>query len=350
MSTSSRDIYIKLCQIMIRDGTDQCRAALKRYGSKKQFRLHTTSNSLRKKEWKEIIENLDLMFDQLDRDVDSVVREARMLCEIAVNEGLYNVSKDSDENNDSLSVDRGESDKDDFQASTSISSKQINLHPHANIVRNIQNTAGREFSGPKHQTRKRRKSTSRTEKSKHKMNPSMAEKVQTNRHTRKRNKREQDMIFRSDRRKKKRGKHQTRMVNASITNMFENSILLDKPKTLKTSRNIRYGGNIRIAAEETESHSTDSESSVGLFITEERLFNDLITKDKRQQPSESISNIDSLTINEVCDKLSVTYSTNEKLSIELLQQLPLLLENPHVLEGNAHYVSVLVFETLLRLF
>ena len=57
---------------LIRDGTDQCRVALKRFESKRGFRLHQKVESISKRNWEIATENLDLKLDQLDEDVESI--------------------------------------------------------------------------------------------------------------------------------------------------------------------------------------------------------------------------------------------------------------------------------------
>lgn len=58
---------------LIRNGTDQCRCALKRFGTKKVFRKEKRQLSLR--DWRSKVESIDLRFDDLDKQVESVLRQ-----------------------------------------------------------------------------------------------------------------------------------------------------------------------------------------------------------------------------------------------------------------------------------
>ena len=326
---------MKLCETMIRDGTDQCRAALKRFGSKKQFRIHNSKGSLTKKDWKKHIENLDLKFDQLDKEIDSIVRKSRQLCEMVMNTDSNFVQKDSDEISDNFVFDTEGSDVDSFRSNVALSSKQVGFHPHASVVRGAKIKTRRVFSGRKHSKRRRGNTLNQTDISENRIDKSTTKRRSTGRRRRGRNKRETKMEIESGFPRRKRGSNQKRT-------------LLDESQPSNTNQNGRHGSTENLI-KEIGSDATDLESSTGV-VTEERIFNDLLNRDGGKQLNVARICFDSSTINEICDKLSLTYPTDEGASNELLRQLPLLLTNPHVLDGNAHYVSILVFETLLRTF
>jgi hypothetical protein len=388
----SRDNYIRQCKTLVRDGTDQCRVALKRYGSKTQFRLHRIDGSLTKKDWKKSIENLDLQFDLLDKDVESIVRDARKLCEDIVNLDVgVCTAEGGDDDSETFSFDREESDEESSNWSNDPSPKLIQLHPHARVVpqtkkygehsrKKSNNVRKHRISGKPNEVKKKRKKTnSQTKGDKHAFGTQtkIRSRSYSNRGTE--NRKETRQVKASGdlsqkRAPKRKGDKQFKIIKGSKylhrngvkkyhrakasrtprskdpkwkEQQASNSIEHERPRALPTE-----GENCEHYAEDEDFDVTNLSS---LSLTEEIIFNDLKEKEVykcqlRNEIDEPITNLDDLSINDICDKLSVNYPTNEQMSRTLLYRLPLLFDNPHVLDGNAHYVSISVFETILKIF
>lgn len=82
-SCLSRLQYDMLCSKLVRDGTDQCRVALKRFSSRREFRKFRMTNSSHysKRKWNEQNERLDMRFNDLDKKVEDLLQEFRLLLE-----------------------------------------------------------------------------------------------------------------------------------------------------------------------------------------------------------------------------------------------------------------------------
>ena len=73
----SRKKYEEMSLDLIRNGTDQCRCALKRFGKKKEFRK--ANPKISKQQWRKNLEHIDIKFDHLDKQVEEVLQRARTL-------------------------------------------------------------------------------------------------------------------------------------------------------------------------------------------------------------------------------------------------------------------------------
>ena len=87
------------------------------------------------KEWKTQRGLLDLGFDQLDQDVESVLRDAHALCKNVRNFNDYHALKDNHDIDDGLNFDMDENDAEMSQhcndGISKNSSYQVHFHPHA---------------------------------------------------------------------------------------------------------------------------------------------------------------------------------------------------------------------------
>ena len=105
---------------------------------------------------------------------------------------------------------------------------------------------------------------------------------------------------------------------------------------------------------ESSNNEIDANLASDPLITEDSIFEDLdiFNGSLPQQGHETNDTSDPLenqTVNEICDSLTVMFPTNEQMSCKCLRQLPVVLCNPYTLDGNAHYISAQVFQTIHKL-
>lgn len=349
---------MRLCEILVRDGTDQCRTALKRFGSKETFRLNEVQE-FTKNEWKTHIENLDLRFDQLDEEVESVLRDAHVLCKDVRSFNDYYTPKDNDVIGDTFSFDDEECDAEISDLHHGVPKKfsdNVQLHPYASIVRKRKSRAKSDAN-----CSKRRKSNK----------PFVKRKVESNFTRVDERCAGEQSCGGSSNRKSKKSTHETgsrfsqdksiryhvdgKKVSQSLhsRNRFEKRRRGSSPSVYKGSTSISPP---RISPQtyETELESNAEKIDTALpLLTEKIVFEDLSSTHQRMELNETEKAdilFDDLSISVVCDKLSTKYPVEEHFCSSLLHRLPLLLNNPHVLDGNSHYVAVSIFETFLKIF
>ncbi len=354
ISFFSYSLFIRLCGEIIRDGTDQCRAALKRFGSKKHFRQNKDSGLISKKHWKKQIDTLDLKFDELDKDVEAIVRHSRRLWELAKT-GYCDDAPDSLDNiYESFSDNDDVDDINEYSVNDLMTSKNSDLHPHASKVRQKRSRSHVFFRGIKSDKRKRRKiervirgvsgdlSNNQKQNNREPNLGTLGRKGDRNNTT----SRTQSVVNR----KKRQNQESMTRSNERSTSLNETSL------ANRTESNDLIGGrhlDDKGDARETDLFEEDenvSEPPVG-WLTEEKLFNELFTSNYSGD-SDNTKKVDkSCTIREVCNTLLASYSTDILGSISTLKRLPLLLNSQQlIVDSNAHDIAALVFETLLQIF
>lgn len=334
---------------MIRDGTDQCRAALKRFGSKKHFRQNKDSGSISKKYWKKQIDTLDLKFDELDKDVEAIVRHSRQLWELAkagycdnAPDSLVNIYENFSDRDD---VD----DLNEYGADILMASKHSDFHPHASKVRQKKSRSHVVIRGVKSTKGKRRK----IEIAIRGVGGDLSNKQ-------KQNNREPDsgtLVRKGDR---KNTSSRTQSVNRKKRQNGESMIRSNGRSTSlnDTSFTHRTESNYLISDSQLDDRETDlseedetvRERPVG-WLTEEKLFNELFASNDRGDCDSTRNADNACTIREVCETLLAVYPTDTLGSISTLKRLPLLLNSPQlIVDCNAHDIAALVFDTLLQIF
>ena len=161
MSTS-REKYEGMSIDLIRNGTDQCRCALKRFGKKKEFRK--ANSQLSKRQWRDQLDLIDIRFDDLDKRIESVLRRARNLLVDSSNMNGFNMDEDEDEDmgydvaSDSGSDQIGEITDYSFEEGVMVSST-IEKHPYASSA-----TTNSNKGGKRKLTREKTRDTSKKQK------------------------------------------------------------------------------------------------------------------------------------------------------------------------------------------
>ena len=362
---------MKLCIKLIRDGTDQCRAALKRFESKKLF-LKCNSN-ISKKDWKRQKEALNLKLDQLDNDVETLMVASRDLRDIAMDK----TDNDNDYHNydsaESGSFDKENNDDDyDGRISTHIlSPEELQDHPHAKIVRGKTKTSQHNLSYRDFRNNKKRK------------RQAAMKKRSTNEYSGVINQIGQNSRFNLDKDKQTQINENKRNtdVHQEDTNLLRR-VKLSQPGRASHIRNskstaqvkhlngqthhksdratIENISKIRPQAKQTkttnkfnqeyhdESDASEDFSSGG-WLSEVKLFDELLfdTDEKRIQ-SDPRTDFGSVTSYEICSALSNNYPHNEDESADLLKKLPQLLHLS--LPINDREIAINVFNTLLSIY
>lgn len=305
-------MYTKLCRDLIRDGTDQCRAALKRFSSKTHYR-QCANDMMNKKEWKKRVESMDINFITLDNEIEAVVNQSKVL----LREVTDALSQDRMIDNErGLSFDENEGNETDYllRLPDSLSSKALEIHPHANIHQGL-----KQHIMLDHGHFKSRKKTQR---------------------------------------KKAIASCQKDEISNTRGIEGRGELLMNNSKPSRNSQRVNASAGFYNELDGSNTNNRESEQNdIGiqaqfLQLTEETMFKELLDKNDPQQFNDAVDDDHSCssTISELCDKLSLVYPKNEKReSIVLLRQLGDLISNPHILQGNAHYISVLVFETIFQL-
>lgn len=336
-----------------------------------------------KNEWRSKSESLDLKFDELNEQIEIMIRHIRGLRNEAwdlntsvheENDDVGSMTYDEEESDDSIL------DKDDHLSST----RSDDYHPHASIVRS---KVRRGIKSKSSRTNKKTRIRSKTHKGPQgekrgnhytkkvagqqslEMYQSRGSKV-SRKQSKKRKRiseveslgRFSDNTLQGKKRRNgsgNRGEGVTAGLSASTAPRLNNSTGFEANSANGIIQDMdRLDSNANGMIQDIErADSSDNESQIDTvspapMITEDLIFEDLASFDTSQQREgngESSIHTENLSINSICDQLSVEFPKNEEMSCKMLRQLPLILQNPHALSGNSHYISVFVFQTMLKL-
>lgn len=307
-----------------------------------------------KSEWENIITSLDSKLDLLNEEIESLMKQVKHICEQMDLKCERDINTDDDTSAiDTFYVD----DREIFHEQQVVI--HTDRHPHARIIRakksrTRQNDNGDFFvPGTRRRSRKAIGSTRKGTRIRHKDNLGGKDNKRCSR-TKNNDTHMTELLPRDQKRNKgrKRNGKETSSTNHRKRSRSTTSTRQGGKKKRFISNEIqRQDRNVYDTESEKENEHkiTRFSQTADMFWTECFLYNELKTRAVYNSPhANNVCN--SLTIKDICDKLSTTYNENEEVSMKLLEQLPLLLENPHAIEGNAHYTSLMVFQTLYSIF
>ena len=360
----SRQQYEDMCKELIRDGTDQCRCALKRFGKRKEFRK--AKCQLPKSTWKVLLENLDIRFDALDKQVESILRCARELLNECSEMNGYNVDVDieytvaSDTDSDHNFADYS---PDEYIIGEGAGpSPTIDRHAHATWSRkNDEKEAKRNNSEGKKETTKRqrrgndryRASVSKVSSSRHR---SASKKQSINNRTRGHNgwiavdqvaaanqAREDIVEFGSN-------------LNRGANDKSKHRRSRERNEGAQTTRqrnDTNSDGTRRKAGGGNAPSDVNDDDEYTVMLTTQEYFESLVTS--TDQPRDSMRENDRLisasvgvsSVFEACERLSSVFP--DPSSDGILLQIPFLCEAPRLPELSLRAASITAFNTMLEL-
>jgi len=393
-----------MCIALVRDGTDQYRCALKRFGRKREFRRG--AHQLSKQQWREVVENLDLRFDGLDKLVEDSLRRVRTLLKDCSDQNGFNMDFEVDFTPAS-DEESYQSDGADFEqdGSTRFSSSLPGSGRHAHATRSRNNDRmqsskdilGNNLDSQLQPRKKRRKKSDRSQSRRRsgkisKWQPSIDERghlshaprssykrddvisnenyCESNARTQKErihepNFGDKDMHQRIRKNQKGRSIHSDPTVLSTTGGKISSSRLnmargrksgTNQSGFQRLAQSTSYQGTMQSQNVEDIDNDDDAEENdeLGVEISTDDIFAELSLSTNRPDISAgtSLSFIPSATknlfsIENICENLSSGFPSRE--SNELLQELPFYF-NSNTLSGDSlHSSAVIVFSTLLDL-
>ena len=368
--------YDRLCMELIRDGTDQCRAALTRLWNRKNFRSATSHLSMleRKRLKRVVFENFDLQLDAIQDKVELILREIREI--------LYDSSFDVDQHirytSDDMSSSKDDDDDDDDTRNfRSIHEKDTRLrsgpHPHAQIRSTNADTyksrnskkfpnngrGSRKVKRGVYGSRKVEVDASKSSTSIDKVTKFNARKFRNSK-KRKRNRktwRDNDGSHHTvELKRKQRRSHRDAHLyepNDEGQNFHASPEINSNGQQLHAPVSVDKDMSHPISRPSNNSISLVRESEIGgdfIFLSEEGLFIDLIDEDS-DSPLQTDSLIPqrsthSMPALELCEKLAQCYLDDKTRASELLKQIPYSFTRE---KGDKRESALGIFQIMLSL-
>lgn len=337
-----------MCVVLVRDGTDQCRCALKRFGKKKEYRMATTDR-LPKKVWKDLVENLDLKFDAVDDEVESLLQRARSILLECSDEIDFYSENNKDQTCDVISSHNRSRREIQGKNDVDSSSRSNHKHQHASrSKRSLYETLHlHSRSKSEAKQRKERGRRIRNESNTHRYESSQRVTNSSNSSYRNSFADDQGIRVRRD-----RYRSQIRKVG-DINKCFRNKAPIRK--RLYSEYEGELNGSTPKSYLDDSLQGTDHGSDIAddqqvIAISCEDLYEDLnrslLTESVNLLPSGS--NLPSMNdLMKYCETLSDAYPAES--CCHLLEVLPLYFDQPHLSADNLHGAAVTVFNVLLSL-
>lgn len=375
---------------LVRNGSDQCRCALKRFSKKKEFRK--TAREISKRQWRHQIDMMDLRFDDIDKRVDFVLRRSRNL--LIESSEINGFNEESIMDYDTAS-DSGLDGCDEIAVITNSFHENQELsaafekHPYAS------STITNAKKGTKRKGMVKRKRATKKQKgcgTKSKHNPPLPSNLQQKKgNLRKRTLNsivssgvEEDNSTFSELRRTHTGNGDAVGNRNNLSGTFGNVRRSNLPSHRKngptrTQQNIRKNsaltrshqhdnrgtaiGSYRVHSGDSDSERICSDSTLGttsigtrldcVVFTTQSIYEELKSSNQTADNSINItpSNVHhrgaAMTIRNACDTLHKEYPTPR--SSELLLQLPLMFDRECFNENERANAAVSIFNTLLNL-
>lgn len=377
----SRKLYDEMCVNLVRDGTDQCRCALKRFGKRREFRQEV--HQLSKQQWRALVENLDLRFDGLDKLVEDSLRRARNLLLDCSDRNGFNIDEEV-ESRSTSDVDSNQDYADDRElvSSDHLSSFSPDSERHAYAIKSrnsyrMQSSKStleksHDFSVQPRRKRRNNNDGPRTRQTKQRRRMQLSRDTNEGRHD------EADKYNISNGKDLEFDANQNVSGGSSIighrsrsTRGESNTFRTSSGRTSAPNPNKVHGretgtnqsGRKRLfslapyheagSAQNIQEYNDDDaedRDDMGIDINAENIFESLSSSASRpasQHQSLNTTRRDVLSVQQICETISTDFPGS--YSNTLLKELPSYFD-PNILPSDSlHSMSVMVLSTLLNL-